>query len=334
MIRATYELEPPGSAQALALEVSLGLPGGDPAFAAQVVEDRDGTVVLEVPAHVWGPNVPLLVAALVAGEATEAGAFTRCRLVDLSLPAGLLPGPAVGAGAGWAVGVIVKPAVGLGPAGVAEVVRAATAGGATFVKDDEKMGDVAWCPLEERVKAVADVLPPGVTYCANVTGPTASLLDRAARAAGLGATGLMVDAFTQGLDAVVALREAGLGVPVLAHRVGSGPWTRGRHFGVAGAVLARLTRLCGADYAIAGAFGGKMFDTEAEVDATLRALREPVDGARASWALLGGGVGAAGARAQVERAGGGGLVVLLGSRAYGGPGGLEAHVARTVEALA
>lgn len=243
----------------------------------------------------------------------EVRGFDRCRLVGLELPDGWLPKPAFGAvGRGVTVGVIVKPALGLSPPEVADVARAAIAGGATFVKDDDQLGDPPWCPLEARVRAVAGVLEADVVYCANVTGPTATLLERARRAVEL-ATGVMVNAFAQGLDAVLTLRSAALGVPVFAHRVGSGPWARNDRYGAATSVLARLTRLCGADYVIVGAFGGKLFDDDQGVDANLEAVRGPCGSARPAVAVVGSGVGSA---------------------AYGHPGGLTAGVAATVEALA
>ena len=158
MIRATFEIAPAGAAHALAMQVGAGMEGAPEAVRARVLADHGGRAVLEVPESNWGTNVPLLMSALVAGEAMEVRAFDRCRLVGLDLPDGWLPGPAVGADGGVAVGVIVKPAVGLAPAEVADVARAAIAGGATFVKDDELLGDPPWCPLEDRVRAVAATL--------------------------------------------------------------------------------------------------------------------------------------------------------------------------------
>ena len=102
----------------------------------------------------------------------------------MELPDGFLPGPAFGRpprASPVGVGVIVKPSLGLTPAEVGEVARAAVAGGATFIKDDEILGDPDWCPLDERVRAVAKALEPGVVYCANVTGPGVTLVERARR---------------------------------------------------------------------------------------------------------------------------------------------------------
>ena len=110
----------------------------------------------------------------------------------------------------------------------ASTAAALAAGGADLIKDDELLGDPEWCPLEERVRAVAAVLPDGVRYAANVTGPVESLLQRARRVVELGAGAVMVNAFAQGLDSLRALREAELGVPIFAHRVGAALWARER----------------------------------------------------------------------------------------------------------
>lgn len=336
MIRATFEIEPPGAAETLALRASIGMEGG-PAWArAHVVAEEAGRAVLEFPEVNWGWNVALLVSALVAGEGAETRSVTRCRLVDLVLPDGFLPGPAFGPAAVRApvgVGLIVKPSLGLSPVEVAEVVRAAVAGGADFVKDDEILGDPAWCPLEERVRAVAKVLEPGVVYCPNVTGSGSDLVERARRVVSLGATGVMVNAFAQGLDGLLALRAANLGVPILAHRAGSGAITRNDRYGASGAVLARLARLCGADFWIAGAFGGALFETDDEVRANLAAVREPCGRARPGVALIGGGLDPADVARQAQLAGGEGLVMVLGSRAYAHPGGVEGGVRAAVAAL-
>ena len=149
----------------------------------------------------------------------------------------------------------------------------------------------------------------------------------------LGATGLLVNPFGQGLGGLVDLREAGLGVPIFAHRAGSGPWARNPDFGPTGAVLARLLRLCGADYLVAGGFGGTLFESDEEVQANLAAIRGPGGGELPAVAALGGGLGPDDVRRQAEAAGGEGLVLLLGSRAYAHPEGLEAAVRRAVETL-
>ncbi len=332
MIRATYELDPPEAAEALALIESVGRADGPEHVRARVVAQDAGRAVLEFPASNWGADVTLLVSSLFAGEWADSSAFTQCRLVAVKWPAGLLPGPAFSAPDKVLVGAIVKPSLGLAPAEVAAVASALAAGGADLIKDDELLGDPAWCPLEERVRAVSAVLPDGVRYAANVTGPVESLLPRARRAVELGAGAVMVNAFAQGLDAVRALREAELGVPIFAHRVGAAMWARGSTLGVAPSVIAELTRLCGADFVQVGSFTGSVYDAFEDVLAQIDACHRDLGVARAV-AVLGGGVGPRNAAEQVRAAGTeSGLMVLLGSAAYE-EGSSEEAVRATVESV-
>lgn len=333
VIRVTYELEPEGEAATLARIESSGVPDGPERARATVVAEESGLAVLEFPVDNWGGDVTMLVSSLLAGEWADSAAFTRCRLVEIEWPDGF-PGPAFAARERVVVGAIVKPSLGLTPAEFAATAAALARGGAELVKDDELLGDPDWCRLDERVPRVVDALPPGVVYAPNVTGPPESLLRRAERAVELGAKAVMLNAFAQGLGALRLLREADLGVPIFAHRVGAALWTRDRRLGVAGPVVAELTRVCGADYVQVGSFSGTVFDREDDVRAQIEACRRPLDGVRPATAVLGGGVGPENAADQVRRAGvETGLLVLLGSAAYLHPGGVEAGVRATVEAL-
>jgi len=332
VIRATYELDPPEAAETLALIESVGRADGPERVRARVVAQDAGRAVLEFPVSNWGGDVTLLVSSLFAGEWADSSAFARCRLVAVEWPAGLLPGPAFPAPDEVLVGAIVKPSLGLAPAEVAAVASALAAGGAHLIKDDELLGDPAWCPLEERVRAVSPVLPDGVRYAANVTGPVESLLPRARRAIELGAGAVMVNAFAQGLDSLRALRAAELGVPIFAHRVGAALWVRGPTVSVAPHVIAGLTRLCGADFVQVGSFAGSVYDTAEDVRAQIDACHRDLGVARAV-AVLGGGVGPRNAAEQVRAAGiASGLMVLLGSAAYEDGSPAEA-VRATVESV-
>jgi 3-oxoisoapionate-4-phosphate transcarboxylase/hydrolase len=332
VLRAIYELDPPEAAETLALIESVGRADGHGDVRGRVVSQSGGRAVLEFPEKNWGGDVTLLVSSLLAGEWADSAAFARCRLVGLELPAGLLPGPAFAAPDEVLVGAIVKPSLGLAPAEVADVASALAAGGADLIKDDELLGDPAWCPLEERVRAVSAVLPDGVRYAANVTGPVESLLRRTRRAVELGAGAVMVNAFAQGLDSLRALREAELGVPIFAHRVGAALWARGMQVGVAPGVIAELTRLCGADFVQVGSFTGSVYDTPDDIHAQLDGCHRDLGVARAV-AVLGGGVGPRNGAEQVRAAGTeSGLMVLLGSAAYE-DGSPEEAVRATVESV-
>jgi ribulose-bisphosphate carboxylase large chain len=331
VIRATYDLEPLEAAESLALVASVGHSDGPDFVRGRVLSADDGRAVLEFPEENWGADVSLLVAALLAGEWADLAAIRRCRLVDVDWPAGFFRGPAFDAPAGVLVGAIVKPSLGLSPREVGEVAAALGRGGADLVKDDELLGDPAWCPLEERVRAV--VAATDARYVANVTGPVEGLRARAERVVELGAGAVMLDAFAQGLDALRLLRDADLGVPILGHRAGGALWTRNPTHGVAPAVMAELLRLLGADYVLCGSFTGRVFDSEAEVRLQIEACQADL-GVPRSVAVLGGGVGPANSAEQVERAGvRDGVMVLLGSEAYRHPGGVEEAVRATVEAV-
>jgi len=312
---------------------SVGRAEGPDHVRARVSSQAEGRAVLEFPVANWGGDVTLLVSSLLAGEWADATAFTHCRLVRVEWPAGLLPGPAYDAPEEVLVGAIVKPSLGLSAQEFAVVAESLAAGGADLVKDDELLGNPAWCPLEERVQAVAAVLPDRTRYAANVSGPVDSLLARAGRVVELGAGAVMVNAFAQGLDALRALREAELGVPIFAHRVGAALWARNRNLGVAPAVIAELTRLCGADYVQVGSFTGSVYDAAADVRAQIAACHRPLDGAPRTVAVLGGGVGPRNAAAQIRAAGSGSrLMVLLGSAAYE-KGSPEEAVRATLESV-
>ncbi len=329
MIRATFEIRPASAVDALAAITSTGVPG-DPGGARPQVELDGERATLTYPDANWGGDVTLLVSSLLAGEWADLAAFERCRLVALELPDDLLPGPAYDAAEDVLVGAIVKPSLGLSPREAAATAAELAAGGADLVKDDELLGDRPWSQLEERVRAVVAAVPERVRYAANVTGTADGLLRRAERAVELGAGAVMVNALAQGLDSVRLLREAGLGVPLFAHRVGAAFWMRGP-VGVAPAVVAQMTRLVGSDYILVASFTGRMADSPDDVLAQIAACHA---GSPRSTAVLGAGVGPENAAAQVDAAGArSGLMVLLGSAAYAHPGGPREAVAATVAAV-
>ena len=120
-------------------------------------------------------------------------------------------------------------------------------------------------------------------------GPHDDLLRRAEAAVAAGAGALMLNAFAQGLAALQAVREAELGVPIFAHRVGAAFLRRGGPISVSARVLAELTLLLGADYVQVGSFGERTFDSDEEILEQIAACR-----GRAT-AVIGGGVGPANA---------------------------------------
>jgi 3-oxoisoapionate-4-phosphate decarboxylase len=312
-VRATYELRPTAWAETLAILQSVSLPNGPAAVRARVVDVAGDRVTVDFPALDGETRAEQLLAACIAGEWADRGDFESCRLVDVEWPDGL-PGPAFAAAPGVAVGAIVKPALGLTPSEAAAVAAELAAGGAVLIKDDELQPS-----SPERVRAIDSSIPEYVLYAANVSGVDADAIVAA------GARALMVNGFLVGLGSIARLREYGL--PIFVHRVGSSFLRRGGAVSVSARVLAELTRLLGADYVQVGSFSPRTFDTDDEV-------REQIAAAHPATAVIGGGVGAENAAAQLERAGTrDGVMLLLGSAAYAHPDGLQAGVAAAVAAV-
>jgi ribulose 1,5-bisphosphate carboxylase large subunit-like protein len=333
-VRAVFEVRPPAWAETLAVLQSVSLPDGPERVRARVVSVDGSRVELELPALDGERDAEQLLAACVAGEWADRADMESCRLLEVVWPDGL-PGPAFRAEPGVAVGAILKPALGLTPAGAATVAAELAGGGATFLKDDELMAAPDYSPLVERVRHICAALPGGVRYAPNVSGPPETLLARAEAAVAAGAGALMVNGFLQGLGSVRALRDAELGVPLFVHRVGSAFLRRGGPVSVSAGVLAELTRLLGADYVQVGSFSLRTFDTDDEVWEQIDACRRELPGgAQAATAVIGGGVGPANAAGQLERAGTrDGVMLLLGSEAYAHPDGVRAGVAAAVAAV-
>jgi ribulose-bisphosphate carboxylase large chain len=328
-------VRPPEWAETLAVLQSVSLPGGPEEVRARVVDVDGDRVGVEFPALDDGFDVEQLLAVCVAGEWADRGDMESCRLLEIEWPDGL-PGPAFGAEPGVAIGAIIKPALGLSPAEAAAVAAELAGGGATFLKDDELMASPSYSPLVERVRRVCEGLPPDVRYAPNVSGPPETLLSRAESAIEAGAGTLMVNAFLQGLGSIRALRDAGLGVPLFVHRVGSSFLRRGERVSVSSRVLVELTRLLGADYVQVGSFSARTFDSADEVREQIAACRgELRGGVPAATAVIGGGVGPGNAAEQLALAeAADGVMLLLGSEAYAHPDGVRAGVAATVSALA
>ena len=312
-MRAVFEIKPPVWGETLAILQSVSLPEGPEAVRARIVGVEGERVTIDFPALENETSPEQLLAACVAGEWADRGDVESCRLVEVEWPEGL-PGPAYPAGPAASVGAIVKPALGLTPAEAAAVAAELAAGGAVLVKDDELQRS-----SPERVRAVNAAIPGDVLYAANVTGVDVDAIVEA------GARALMVNAFLAGLGSIARLREYGL--PIFVHRVGAAFLRRGGPVSVSARVLAELTRLLGADYVQVGSFSPRTFDTDDEV-------REQIAAARPATAVIGGGVGAENAHAQLERAAThDGLMLLLGSAAYAHPDGVRAGVAAAVDAI-
>jgi ribulose-bisphosphate carboxylase large chain len=165
------------------------------------------------------------------------------------------------------VGTIVKPKIGLPPKGMADYIYEAGMGGLTNGKDDETLSNQKFCPLEDRVVAIAEAIDRVrnetghiMMHAINVSTNGEKIVEVAERAQELGASEIMVDVITCGFAAVQALAEdPSIKVPIHVHRTMHGAITRNRDLGVSMRVFAKLVRMCGGDALHVGTFGvGKM----------------------------------------------------------------------------
>jgi len=253
----------------------------------------------------------------VGGPILEFVFYDRVAFLDFELPPELLarfPGPRfgverlrrrVGVEDGMPlVGTIVKPCCGLTPAEVAERIERAALGGAVVIKDDEKMMSPPYCPLEAKVRAVAEGLRRAADrtgrrplYMPHLPGRSDRLRDLAMRAVEWGAGGVMFNAVLgHSLGALQILAsDPDLEVPLYAHCGGLAALTTGPRR-IDARVIARLARLCGADFFQIGVFGVADCHVNSLDAGLLRMLadtfREPLGETRDTVPVAAGGLGA------------------------------------------
>lgn len=275
------------------------------------------------------------------------------RLADVILPEELLRtfrGPRFGIAGTRAVlnlpqdavlfGAIVKPGAGLTPDEVAARCDAAARGGAHLIKDDEKMNNPAYCPLEARVAAVAralrrvaDETGHRVIYCPHVTGRPDEMLAAAHAAVQAGASGLMVNVFAAGLAALEMLSDdADTHVPIYVHSGGRSALARQPGNGIDVRVFARFVRLLGGDYLDLYAQGGYLrVEAPAQAQQLARVLRAPWGAIAPVLPACSGGLTAQTLAANYETLGRD-ILPMAGSAIFSHPRGAAAGVAALQQA--
>lgn len=252
----------------------------------------------------------------VGGPILEFVFYDRVAFLDFELPEPVLrlfPGPRygvrrlrrqVGLDEGMPlVGTIVKPCCGLRPAEVAERIGRAVRGGACVIKDDEKMMNPAYCPLEQKVRTVRRALERAeaetgnrAVYMPHLPFRSDQLRTMARRVVEWGADGVMFNAtLAHSLGALqIVAGDPELDVPLYAHCGGLAALTTGPRR-IDARVIARLARLCGADFFQIGVFGVDDCHVNSLDDALLRMLaatfREPWGEVSDTVPVMAGGLG-------------------------------------------
>ena len=286
--RVTTDLPMEKAAEAIAAEQSTGTWTGistlnDEVFrnyAAKVTAIDGDMVTIAFPEADFSIKVGAVpqILSVISGNLYGLSALKGVRLEDVEFPKGILrqyKGPKFG-DAGLReilhrpekplVGTIVKPKIGLSPKDTAKYIYEAGSGGLTNGKDDETLVDQAFCPIEDRTKAVAEALDRlreeghYMVHAINISTNGQDVRELAEDVQKWGASQLMIDVLTCGYGAIQAVAEdPKIKVPIHVHRTMHAAMTKDPTNGISMRVIAKLVRMCGGDALHIGTLGvGKM----------------------------------------------------------------------------
>jgi 2,3-diketo-5-methylthiopentyl-1-phosphate enolase len=275
-ITATYEIKRTDAvatvADKIALELTVGtwteLPHLEQeqlqAYRGEVVStthtDTTSRFTIRYPLHNVSPDFSSILTTAFGKLSLD----DSIRLIDLTLPETLAPhfkGAKFGVtGIRDLLGVhnrplvmsIFKGVIGRDLAFLEQQLRDQFAGGIDIVKDDEILYDNPLTPSLERARIGADVIQAHfeatgkrVLYAITLSGPVFGLRDQALRLIEAGATALLFNVYTYGLDALRELaNDSDIRVPILAHPAFAGALTGSISHSL---LLGKLPRLAGAD---------------------------------------------------------------------------------------
>jgi len=253
---------------------------------------------------------PSLWLTMVGGGTHALNTYEKSRLLDFRLPDWAhryFPGPRfgiegtrqlLGIPAGeLIIGTIVKPTSGLTPDEVAGICYRAAVGGVRFIKDDEKMLNVPYCPLAERVRKVTEAVKRAedqtgqkVLYAPHITTNPDRVTRNARVALDNGANALMVNFFAASFNSLEMLARE-FEVPIYAHCGGKEAFSRTPDQGVDANVVAKFARLLGGDYFRISTVGGYMVGgTREELLSLKDVMQGPMAGIRDMVPAISGGL--------------------------------------------
>ncbi|WP_323771793.1 ribulose-bisphosphate carboxylase large subunit family protein [Antarctobacter sp.] len=268
-----------------------------PALPCRLTGDtyERGIVRLSWPVTNIGPSLPNLMAT-IAGNLFELAEISAIRLIGLDVPesfAAALPGPAhgidgtrqlMGVPEGPMIGTIIKPSIGLTVEDTAALVDTLAEAGVDFIKDDELQSSGPGNTLEERAKAVMDVLNRHadatgrkVMYAFNITGEIDEMAQRADLLERLGATCAMVSLNWVGLSGIRFLRERS-SLPLHGHRNGWGLMSRSPDIGISYPVQQKIWRMAGVDHLHVNGLRNKFTEPDELVMEAAKAVQEKLPG--------------------------------------------------------
>lgn len=275
-IIATYEINRTDRVDAIAEKIALELTVGTwtelnhleqtqlEAYRGVVVEtshtETTSRFAIQYPTHNVSPDFSSILTTTFGKLSLD----PSVHLVDVSLPdelAPAFPGAKFGVdGVRDLLGVhdrplamsIFKGVIGRDLSFLTTQLHDQFAGGIDLVKDDEILYDNPLTPSLERARIGAEVIRAHheetgrtVLYAVTLSGPVTTLREQAKRLIDAGATALLFNVYTYGLDALRELaKDPDIPVPILAHPAFAGALTGSiRH----SLLLGKLIRLAGAD---------------------------------------------------------------------------------------
>ncbi|MBI4366509.1 MAG: ribulose 1,5-bisphosphate carboxylase [Deltaproteobacteria bacterium] len=338
-LRCTYHLRPDGDAREAAASLcaesstamwkrtdvteDLRARHGAKVLAVYPLPDAPGLYHVEIahPHRNFGPRLPNLLSAIVGEGVFYAPGVRSVKLMDIDFPPdflGAFPGPRFGiAGLREQLGIvdrplfigIVKPNLGLAPEDFAALGEAMWDGGVDICKDDEMQADAEWSPLLRRVQLMTAARRRAETrtgerkgFLANITDEVDRMPRLARSAEAAGANLLMCNTIWTGFSAVRVLRET-VTVPLMGHFTGAAILSRRPDFGIASALICKLSRLVGCDLIVFAGAAARMQTSDREVRENVRACLDPLGNMPAALPMPGGSNWAATLQTVYEQVG-------------------------------
>lgn len=272
-------------------------------YGAKIVGNKlsgsKGIVEIAFPAHNIDPETDGITQLFctLAGGLYDIEILDKVRLLDFEVPdawASAFPGPKFGMkGIREYLGVhdrpllggIIKPKTGLSPELVGQMCYEIALGGVDFIKEDEILGNPAFCRMEERVPIVVEYLKRAeqetgekTLYAPCLTVDVKHLRDHARKAVALGANALHFNIYS-GLSSYRMIAEDDeVNVPIYVQRSGDMAYTKDPYHGIHFGCICRGIRMVGGDFTHAGMYGGYIATPPDILQKYLSALRDPFHG--------------------------------------------------------
>jgi len=248
------------------------------------VDEENNLAYIAYPIDIFdrGGNVQNIM-TYIAGNVYGMSSLSALRLEDVWFPPTLLEqhdGPSytlaqmkeyLDIGDRPVLGTIVKPKIGLKPQEFSQVCYEFWSGGGDFVKFDEPQADQVFCPFEEVVKEISEVMEKveqetgkkkvmSINVSSADFDTTIKRCDYVKSVMKPQSFAFLVDGITAGWMAVQTVRRHYPDVFLHFHRAGHGAYTRPENvFGFSVPVLAKFGRLSGSSGIHTGTAGiGKM----------------------------------------------------------------------------